>query len=208
MSEETFIETTDDLRALLGEPIARVRDKDRDSLHPLDVEWIGASPFVLLATADADGNCDVSPRGDPPGSVKVLGLTVLALPERPGNKRADSLLNVLANPHVGLLFLIPGRNDTLRVNGRARIVRDAAYFDDLEVKGHRPSVVLRVDIAQVFYHCAKAFMRSQLWAPQTWAPDAVPARPHIAKAIERPESTMEELEAYYGPSYAEKLYRG
>ena len=208
MTDETFIESVDDLRALLGEPIARVRDKDRPSLHPLDVAWIGASPFVLLATADADGRCDVSPRGDPPGSVKVLSPTALALPERPGNKRADSLLNVLANPQVGLLFLIPGRNDTLRVNGRAKVVSDAAYFADLEVKGHRPSVVLRVDVEKVFYHCAKAFMRSTLWEPETWAPDAVPARPHIAKAIERPESSMEELEAYYGPSYAEKLYRG
>lgn len=207
MAGETFIESVDDLRTLLGEPIARVRDKDRDSLHPLDVAWIGASPFALLATANADGSCDVSPRGDPPGSVKVLSPTALALPERPGNKRADSLLNVLANPHVGLLFLIPGRNDTLRVNGRARVVSDADYFADLEVKGHRPSVVLRVDVEQVFYHCAKAFMRSTLWEPETWKPDAVPARPHIAKAIERPESTMEELEAYYGPSYAEKLYR-
>ena len=94
----------------------------------------------------------------------------LAIPDRPGNKRVDGFLNVLANPHVGLVFLIPGRGDTLRVNGSARLLRDAPFFDDMVVKGNRPALALLVEVEEVFFHCAKAFLRSQLWKPETWNP--------------------------------------
>jgi predicted pyridoxine 5'-phosphate oxidase superfamily flavin-nucleotide-binding protein len=113
---------------------------------------------------------------------------------------------VLANPHVGLVFLIPGRDDTLRVNGRARLVGDAPFFDDLEVLGHRPVLALVVEIEEVFHHCAKAFLRSRLWDPVTWD-DPVPPRPVIAQTLEAPEESLEALTAYYGPAYAERLYR-
>ena len=93
---------------------------------------------------------------------------MLAIPERPGNRRADGYLNILSNPHVGLNFFVPGRNDTLRINGRARLVRDAPYFDEMVVKGHRPVLAIEVDIDVLFYHCAKAFMRSDLWKPESW----------------------------------------
>ena len=109
---------------------------------------------------------------------------------------------------VGLLFVIPGRGDTLRVNGRARLVSDAPFFDDLVVKGHRPLLALVVDIDEVFHHCAKAFMRSSLWDPETWDPEVrVPRRAVVAHELDRPESTVAELDEYYGPSYAEGLYR-
>ena len=200
------IETEEQLRALVGEPLPRVRDKVRTSLHELDRDWIAASPFCVLATSDAQGRCDTSPKGDPAGFVKVLDDTTLAVPERKGNKRVDGYLNVLENPHVGLLFLVPGRGDTLRVNGRARLVSDAPWFDEMEVKGHRPVLALVVDVEEVFFHCAKAFMRSKLWHPATWDPMAVGSRPEIAKALERPEDSVEELEKYYGEQYSTGLY--
>jgi len=202
------IETLDELREVVGEPIPRVRDKARSALHELDRRWLAASPFCLVGTADADGRCDVSPKGDPAGKlVHVVDETTIALPERPGNRRVDGLRNVLENPHVGLNFVIPGRGDTLRVNGRAAIVRDAPWFDDLLVGTHRPVLALVVEIEEVFHHCAKAFLRSSLWDPGTWAPDeVVPPRARIAKALERPDEPIEELEAYYGSAYARRLY--
>jgi PPOX class probable FMN-dependent enzyme len=202
----TRIETVEELVDLLGEPLPRVRDKVRATLHDLDREWIAAAPFCLVATSGPDGTCDVSPKGDPAGFVRVLDDTTLAVPERKGNKRADGYRNILANPHVGLLFVVPGRGDTLRVNGRAHLVSDAPWFDDLVVKGHRPVLATVVEVEQVFYHCAKAFMRSQLWHPETWDPLAVGSRPQIAKALERPQDTIEELERYYGEQYSTALY--
>lgn len=202
----TRIETPDQLTALLGEPLPRVRDKARPALHELDREWLAASPFCLVATSAADGSCDVSPKGDPPGFVRVLDDTTVAVPERLGNKRADGYRNVLSNPHVGLISIVPGRGDTLRINGRAHLVSDAPWFDDMVVKGHRPVLALVVEVDEVFHHCAKAFMRSRLWHPETWDPMAVGSRPQIAKALERPEDSIEELERYYGSQYSTGLY--
>ena len=150
-----------------GHASGRAATKVRPSLHPLQIAWLQASPFCVLATSDADGNCDASPKGDPAGQlIHVLDPRTIVIAERPGNKRADGYLNVLSNPHVGVIALIPGRNDTLRINGRARLVRDAPWFDDLTVKGIRPILALVVDIEQVFSHCPKAFMRSGLWSPR------------------------------------------
>ena len=205
-TEIVEITSEDELTALLGEPLKRVAEKVRPTLHEMDRVWLAQSPLCLVATSDADGRCDVSPKGDPPGFTLVLNDTTIVLPERPGNRRADGFRNVLANPHVGLVYLIPGRGDTLRINGRATLVRDAPFFDDLVVKGHRPQLALVVAIEEVFYHCPKAFLRSELWRPETWNPTAAPSRPVIAKAIERPDDSMAELEEYYGPAYAAKLY--
>ena len=201
------ISTPSDLRDLLGEPAARVMAKDRDRLHELDRAWLTASPFCLVATAAADGTCDVSPKGDPAGFARVLDDSTIAIPERPGNRRADGWHNVLSNPHVGLIFVVPGRPDTLRINGRARLVRDAPFFDDMVVRGHRPVLALVVDVEQVFHHCAKAFLRSHLWDPSHWDAGDLPSRAVIAQTLERPEASLQELEAYYGPSYADGLYR-
>ncbi len=202
----TRIESVEQLVDLLGEPLPRVRDKARPALHELDRDWLAASPFCLVATSDEQGRCDVSPKGDPAGFVKVIDDTTIAIPERRGNKRADGYKNILANPHVGLLFVVPGRGDTLRINGRAHLVSDAPWFEDLVVKGHRPVLALVVEVDEVFGHCAKAFMRSKLWHPETWDPMAVGSRPQIAKALERPEDSIEELERYYGEQYSTGLY--
>jgi hypothetical protein len=196
----TEITTEAELRAAIGgHATGRAATKVRDHLHPLQMEWLRASPFCVIATCDADGNCDASPKGDPAGNlIHVLNATTIVIAERPGNKRADGYLNILSNPHVGILSLIPGRDDTLRINGRARLIRDAPYFDDLEVHGKRPVLAMLVEIDQVFSHCPKAFLRSGLWTPSAW-PDAavVPSTAALCKAVQDPPETLEELEKHY-----------
>ena len=195
--------------ALGGYASGRAVTKVRTSLHPLQVEWLRTSPFCVLATSDADGNCDASPKGDPAGRlIHVLDPRTVVIAERPGNKRADGYLNVLSNPHVGLLALIPGRDDTLRINGRARLVRDAPWFDDMTVKGKRPILALVIEIDQVFSHCQKAFLRSKLWQPDQWPPAGeLPSVAALCKATQETPETLEELEAYYAlPNYTRLLY--
>ena len=204
----TFVESVDEIGELLGEPLPRVAAKDRRVLDECDREWLAHSPFCLVATSGSDGTCDVSPKGDPPGFTLVLDDTTIAIPERPGNRRADGFRNILGNPHIGLLYVVPGRGDTLRINGTARLVREAPFFDDMIVAGHRPAIAVVVGIEQIFFHCSKSFLRSHLWEPETWAPDAVPSRAEIAHRLERPDEPLEELERYYGPAYADRLYRG
>lgn len=159
------IRDEDELRALLGEPTELVRAKLDDSLTDLTRQWIERSPFLLLATSAPDGTCDVSPRGDPPGFVHILDDRTLLLPERPGNRLADSLRNIVGNPHVGLLFLVPGVGDTLRVNGRATLVTDVELLAPCAVEGKVPKLGLLVEVDEVFTHCSKAFLRGRLWDP-------------------------------------------
>jgi PPOX class probable FMN-dependent enzyme len=185
--------------------VQRVAEKVRHELAEVDRSWLAAASLVFMATSDAEGNLDVSPKGDPAGFVKVTDATTLVIPDRPGNRRVDGLHNLLADPHIGLLFVIPGRGDTLRINGRATIVRDAGFFDDLVANGHRPALAIVVEIEEVFFHCSKAFLRSRAWEPSTWSPDAAPRRALIALAVERPDDPIELLDEYYGPSYAKGL---
>jgi PPOX class probable FMN-dependent enzyme len=197
-----------ELRELMGAPMERSVRKVRTVLHPHQRAWIAASPYFLMATSDSAGNCDVSPKGDPPGSVRVLDDSTLAIPDRPGNRRVDGFLNVLSNPHVGLIFLVPGRFDTLRVNGRARLVREAPFLDDMVVRGHRPTLALLVEIEEVFFHCPKASRRSSIWQPETWPdPSSLPSTARLSKEIAEGSETLEELEHYYSPEqYDRKLY--
>ena len=153
------------LRAVIGEPNDVVPTKIAPALNQHTRRFVELSPFHLLSTAGADGTCDVTPRGDPPGSVRILDERTLLLPERPGNRLADALRNLLENPHVGLLFLVPGVTDTLRVNGRARIVTDVELLAPCAVEGKTPKLALLVDVDEVYTHCSKAFLRSQLWDP-------------------------------------------
>ncbi len=201
------VASASELREILGPVGKRPANKERPALHQLDRQWLAASPFCLVATSGADGSCDVSPKGDPAGFALVLDDQTIALPERPGNRRADSFHNVLANPHVGLIFMIPGRGDTLRINGRARLLRDAPFFDRMVVQGNRPALALLVEIDTVYHHCSKALLRSELWDPQTWQPQQVPRRSVIAQQLEPTDRSLEQLDAYYGPSYRDKLYR-
>ncbi len=201
------IATREQLREVVGTPKERAVAKERQRLEQVHCDWLEASPFCLIATAGPDGTCDVSPKGDPAGFALALDDATVAIPERPGNRRADGYENVLANPHVGLLFVVPGRTDTLRVNGRATLVQDAPFFDRMVVKGHRPVLAVVVHVEQVFFHCGKAFLRSQLWESSSWSPEALPSRARIAHRYERADQPLEEVERYYDQAYRDGLYR-
>jgi PPOX class probable FMN-dependent enzyme len=155
-----------ELRDVIGLPADVVQSKISDTVNELTRQFIELSPFMLLATSAADGTCDVSPRGDPAGFVHIVDDHTLLVPERPGNRLADSLRNILLNPNVGLLFLIPGVGDTLRVNGRAVITTDPDLLEPLAVEGKTPKLGLVIDVDEVFTHCSKAFIRSDLWNPE------------------------------------------
>jgi uncharacterized protein len=198
------VTTTDELRAIVGHPNRYVANKVGSRLSAVQHDWLAHSPLCFVATTDAQGRVDVSPKGDPPGFVHVIDDTTIAIPERPGNKRVDGYLNVLQRPYVGTLFLIPGRGDTLRINGTARILADADYFDAMTVQGKRPILALEIDVEEVFFHCAKAFLRSDAWKPETWNPTAVPSVARIAQAIKK-DMTLAELETYYAEDNMRKI---
>ncbi|KWX66051.1 pyridoxamine 5'-phosphate oxidase family protein [Mycobacterium sp. NAZ190054] len=181
MSRE--VTSVDELRAIVGYPNAAVANKVRDRLSPVQQHWLSHAPLGFVATQDAQGRLDVSPKGDPAGFVQIIDDRTIAIPERPGNKRVDGYLNVLQRPRVGTLFLIPGRGDTLRINGSARVMADADYFDAMSVRGKRPILALEISVEEVFFHCAKAFLRAQAWQPESWNPTAVPSAAELAKAM-------------------------
>jgi PPOX class probable FMN-dependent enzyme len=204
--EATFVGSLEELREVVGYPQGRAVTKERTRLHEADRSWLAASPFCVVATADAHGNCDASPKGDPAGNlVYVLDDTTVAIAERPGNRRADGYVNVLSNPHAGIISLVPGRDDTLRINGRARLVRDAPFFEQMIVRGSRPILALLIDVEQVFYHCSKAFMRSALWRPETWDTSGLPTMACRTKALQDTPETLAELEEYYADENYRKL---
>jgi PPOX class probable FMN-dependent enzyme len=151
------------LRDIFGWPSARSVNKQIDHLD----QHCRKSPFLLLGTSDPTGRCDVSPKGDYPGFVRVLDDTTLAIPDLPGNNRLDTLTNLLHNPQVGLLFMIPGMNETLRVNGTVRLVRDAELLASMAFQGKLPKLAIVVEVQEVFSHCPKAFLRSKLWAAES-----------------------------------------
>jgi PPOX class probable FMN-dependent enzyme len=203
----TLIENEAALRALIGEPGDRARRKQLPKIDSYAREFIGRSPMAMLASTGSDGSSDVSPRGDGPGFVIVLNDRQLAIPERPGNRRADSYTNILQNGGVGLLFLIPGMEETLRVNGRARLVLDAPWFADMVVQGKRPILAIVIDVEEAYFHCAKAFRRSRLWEPETW-PDrsTLPTLGQILKDQVNLEKSVAELDCDLEESYAETMY--
>ena len=200
----TEVTTVEELRAIVGQPTAAVANKVTDRLSDIHRDWISHSPLCFVATTDAEGRVDVSPKGDPPGFVHVLDAHTIAIPERPGNKRVDGYLNVLARPHVGTLFVIPGRGDTVRVNGRARILSDAPYFDAMAVGGKRPILALEIAVEEVFFHCAKAFLRSDAWKPETWDPQAMPSTAELARSF-KPHQSLEQLQKYYSEDHLRTL---
>jgi PPOX class probable FMN-dependent enzyme len=180
----TAIAGKDGLRSLLGEPSELVQAKVTDRLNDLTRQFDERSPFLCLATSAADGTCDVSPRGDPPGFVRILDERTLFLPDRPGNRLADSHRNVLQNPQVAMLFVVPGVTDTLRVNGRATIVTDPELLAACAVEGKAPKLGLVIDIDEVFTHCSKAFLRAQLWDPERYVPrEDLPSNGELMRSI-------------------------
>ncbi len=178
---EREVGSEQELRELYGLPGERAVAKEQPALDQHCRAFIAHAPFLVMGTAGADGRCDVSPKGDAPGFVHVLDDHHLVIPDRLGNNRLDGMRNIVENAHVGLLFFIPGREDTLRVNGRARIVRDDALLERLAVGGKRPVTALVVEVEQCFLHCARAFKRAGLWQPERW-PDTTEV-PSMQRAI-------------------------
>jgi uncharacterized protein len=164
------ITTLAQLRELIGQPLPIVKLKLLSALDEMAIDFIKRSPFLLLGTADAEGNLDVSPKGDGPGFVAVENETTLLIPDRPGNKLLYSLENILANPHVGILFMVPGTDETLRVNGIAALTKDLVVLERLAARGKTAQLAIRVSVRECFFHCAKAFRRSQLWKQESWLP--------------------------------------
>jgi uncharacterized protein len=204
---EQAVTTEEQIRAILGQPNERVLKKEIARLDVHGKAFIAKSPFVLIASSDTEGALDVSPKGDPAGFVRILDDQTLAIPDRLGNRRADTLLNILRNPRVGLLFLIPGKQETLRVNGRALIVRDASVRETLAVNGKLPELAIIVSVEQVFMHCAKCVIRSKLWEPQAW-PDRS-GLASLAQAIvdqAQLSQSVQEIEALIENDKVERLY--
>ncbi|MGE2832813.1 pyridoxamine 5'-phosphate oxidase family protein [Mycobacterium sp. SMC-4] len=193
------VTSAEELRAIVGQPTQVVIDKVKDRLSPAHRQWLAHTPLGFVATTDAAGRVDVSPKGDPAGFVHVIDDMTIAIPERPGNRRVDGYLNVLEHPRVGTLFVIPGRGDTLRINGSARVMADADYFESMVVAGKRPILALEIDVEEVFFHCSKAFLRSDAWQPETWDPTAVPSAAQLVKTMYE-AADLEQLTAYFSES--------
>jgi len=168
------ISSTAQLRELFGEPLPRVVTKEMPGLDAQTKAFIAAAPFLVMATTGADGSCDAGPKGGPPGFVRVLTDTRLLIPEFPGNRRFDGVQNLVTRPGIGLLFVVPGISETLRVNGTALLTRDPDLLEECSVDGRKPWFVADVEVRQVFSHCGKAFLRSDLWKPESWPdPDEI-----------------------------------
>jgi PPOX class probable FMN-dependent enzyme len=193
------------LREVLGEPTDLVRKKIADRLNPLTRQFVERSPFVVVATGRPDGGLDVSPRGDPAGFVRILDERTLLLPDRPGNKLADSLTNLLADDRIAILFLIPGVNDTFRVNGRARIVDDPELLADSAVEGKAPQLGILVEVEEAYTQCPKALLRSELWNPDRHVDRSeLPASGEILRAVADPELDVEEYEEARAERYGRR----
>lgn len=156
------------LRRILGKPHGVVVRKTIDRLDVHCRNFIGRAPFVLVASSDGEGCFDISPKGDPAGFVEVLDDQTLVIPERLGNRRADTFHNVLKNPAAGLIFMIPGKMETLRVSGKATLIQDADILERLAVKGKVPQLGLALHVTEAFFHCSKSIVRSKLWSPEAW----------------------------------------
>lgn len=199
------IDSEAELRDIIGQPTELVQAKLADRLNELTRQFIERSPFVCVATARPDGGIDVSPRGDPPGFAKVLDNETVLLPERPGNRLADTLTNLLADPRIALLFLIPGIGDTFRVNGTAVITDDQEMLAPCEVEGKVPKLGILVTVTEAYTQCAKALIRSDLWNPENHIERSeLPKQGDILRAISLPDLDVEEHERARAERYARR----
>ena len=203
------ITSMEQLRELYREPSNRVRAKKESTIGPETAGRLAASPFVLLATADRNGACDVSPRGGPPGMIAVLDERTVALPDLGGNNLIDSLTNIVENHHAGLLVITPGSDETVRIDGAAELRTDDDILDHWDGLFRRPKLAVVLTVESVFIHCAKAFRRSQLWNPETWnaeAPDACSLfNEHVGGGLDLAETRAALDESYATELAAEQL---
>ena len=206
-SFDHIVTSEQELRDMLGLPRERSLLKERHTLDPHFRAFIAHSPFLLMATSGRDGTCDVSPKGDAPGFVLVLDDRRIVIPDRPGNKRFDGMRNLLENPGIGLIFLVPGSEETLRINGRARIVRDPEWLARLAAQGKTPQLAIAVEVEEAFLHCAKCVKRSGLWEPARWPDRSGMASPaQMFRDHARLTMTVEELDQRLQEGYRKNLY--
>lgn len=198
------VTTAEQLAGLIGTPSELGLKKQLAALDGHMISFLRQSPFLLLGTVGADGRCDVSPRGDAPGFVAVLDRETLLIPERTGNRRADSLRNVIETGSLGVLFLIPGMSETLRINGRAQVTRDEAMLEPLSVQGKRPVVGIILEIEECFLQCGKAPMRARIW-DKSGAAELPTFAQMLMDQAKLESMTTEELDAFIQASYG-KLY--
>jgi PPOX class probable FMN-dependent enzyme len=169
------VDTLEQVYEINGIPDQFILEKHTTYLTSLLTEFIEAAPFFMIATSDTEGNCDVSPKGDPPGTVKVLNSHTLVIPDRPGNRRIDGHRNIISNPHIGLIFVIPGIEETVRVNGRAWLTSEPVMLSSLAIQGKQPKLATVVEVEQAYMHCSRSFLRAGLWKTETWPdPDTIP----------------------------------
>jgi hypothetical protein len=194
---EQVVTTADEVDAILGEQFESQVNKVIDHIDDHCRAWIERSPFVVISSASATGTMDVSPKGDPPGFVRVLDPKTLAVPDRPGNHRADTFRNVLENPHVGLMFVVPKRREVVRVSGTATVVKDVALLESMAVGDKVPALALLVRVHEAMFHCGKSMIRSHMWEPDLWGPiDGLPSYGQALVdhgALERPVDELERL---------------
>jgi len=207
MGDVHRIETTEQLRERMGQPSEFVTGKVNDFVDDFARDYIARSPFLVMSTANAAGQQDASPKGDPPGFVSVVDQNTLLIPDRKGNKLLYGLENILENPHVSLLFLIPGTEETLRINGRAELTVDPEVLARLAARGQDALLAIRITVDECFFHCAKAFRRSALWKPETWNPLQVSLGAMFARRIQRGGDTelIETVDAAIEKNYQEEL---
>jgi PPOX class probable FMN-dependent enzyme len=201
-----ILATEEEIEAILGKPNSRMLTKVIDTLDDICLAFIARSPFVIVASCDAAGHVDVSPKGDPAGFVHVIDRQTIAIPERPGNRRADTFRNVLQNPKVGLIFIVPGKGETLRVSGTARIARDIWLRERMAVAGRVPDLALVVKVEEAFVHCTKCMVRSRMWQPDTWSPGGLASSPEAVIAHGRLDMSVAELQALSENDIRTRLY--
>lgn len=202
-----YITTREQLRSAFDETHDVAIRKVLRSIDEHSRRFIEKSPFLLIGSQDASGNGDVSPKGDFPGFVKILDSKTLAIPDRPGNNRLDTWENIIENPGVGLIFMIPGMNETLRINGEARLTLDADLCSKMQVNNRPAKAVLIVKVREVYMHCAKAFIRSKLWSPDTWAPRSdMPTLGQILKDQAELTGTANEFDNILDEAYQTSLW--
>ncbi|MBT3351376.1 MAG: pyridoxamine 5'-phosphate oxidase family protein [Nitrospinaceae bacterium] len=189
-----------------GEPNERAAKKQMEKLEKHSRHFISLSPFFVLSTSSSEGT-DASPRGDAPGFVTVLDDHTLLIPDRMGNNRVDSMHNIMENPNVGMLFLVPGMNETLRINGKARVITDEKLLKPMSVKGKSPKSALIVEIDEVYMHCAKALMRSHLWDSERHIErSSFPTLGQVFKDQVGSDQDAEEIEKLVQEGYVTRLY--
>jgi len=204
---EQTITSEEELREILGTPTQRAAEKVIDHIDEHCAALIAHSPFMVISSADADGNMDVSPKGDPAGFVRVLDEKTLVIPDRKGNKRGDTFTNILQNPKVGLIFLTPGYQETLRVSGTAKIVRDAALLESMAHEGKLPTFAIVISVEKALFHCAKCIIRSGLWEHEGWVGiDGIPMFGSILVDHANLDQSVEEVQKSIDESKIANLY--